>query len=169
RIIMQVHYSPHFGKVLPDRTEIGLYLAKGEVTKELQYGVIDNDEFVIPAGAEDHVVEASTTVGADIEIYQIYPHMHLIGRRMTVEAILPDGTKQCMIQIPDYDFKWQGAYLYRTPLTIAKNSRLHIEAHYDNSANNFRNPSSPPKPVHFGEASTDEMCVALVGYVVKSQ
>lgn len=165
RIVMQVHYSPHFGKVLPDRTEIGLYLAKGEVTKELQYGVLDNDDFVIPAGDPDHLVQADTTIPAQVEIYSVYPHMHLLGRTMNLEAVLPDGTRQCMISIPAYDFNWQGAYLYRTPLTLPRGTRLHLEAHYDNSAENLRNPSSPPKDVHYGEASTDEMCLALFGYV----
>lgn len=165
RIVMQVHYSPHFGKVLPDRTEIGLYLAKGEVTKELRYGVVDNDRFVIPAGASNHLVQAEGILGADVEIYSVYPHMHLIGRKMNLEAVMPDGTRQCMIQIPDYDFNWQGSYLYRTPLALPKGARLHIDAYYDNSSENLRNPNVPPKDVRFGEASTDEMCLTLFGYV----
>jgi len=84
-----------------------------------------------------------------------------------VEAILPDGTRQCMIQIPDYDFNWQGTYLYRTPLALPKGARVHIDAHYDNSTENLRNPNTPPKDVRYGEASTDEMCLALFGYVQK--
>jgi len=165
RAIMQVHYHPMFGKVLPDRTEMGIYLAKGEVRKELHYAVIDNDHFVIPAGAQNYKVEESATLPIDMEIYSVYPHGHLLLQRMNVEAVLPNGDKQCMIQIPAYDFNWQGNYVYKTPLSVPKGAKLHIEGYYDNSTSNFRNPNAPPRDVGFGEASTDEMCLALVGYV----
>ena len=94
--------------------------------------------------------------------------MHLLGKRMSIEAILPDGGKICMVDVPHYEFNWQGAYLYRAPLALPSGAQIHIEAHYDNSAGNFNNPNSPPREVRWGEASTDEMCLALVGYTTAS-
>ena len=35
-------------------------------------------------------------------------------------------------------------------------------AHFDNSANNPRNPSNPPVEVHWGEQTTDEMCIGFL-------
>jgi len=161
---MQVHYHPHFGKVAPDRTEMGFYVAKEEVRKQMHYDFVANDELFIPAGAADQKVEAFASLPIGIEIVSIYPHMHLLGKRMSIEAVLADGTKVCMIDVPKYEFNWQGAYVYRTPLQLPKGAQIRIEAHYDNSAENLNNPYNPPRDVRWGEASTDEMCLAMVGY-----
>jgi hypothetical protein len=168
RVIMQVHYHPHFGKVLPDQTEIGLYTAKEEVRKRMHYDFAANTQFVLKAGVADQRVDAFVPLPEDIELVSIYPHMHLLGKRMSVEAILPDGSKVCMIDVPKYEFNWQGAYLYRNPLALPHGSQIHIEAHYDNSDDNINNPNTPPRDVRWGEASTDEMCIALVGYTTAS-
>lgn len=162
RVIMQVHYHPHFGKVAPDRTEIGLYTTKEEVRKRMHYDFAANTKLFIPAGAADQQVDAFVPLDDAIEIVSIYPHMHLLGKRMSIEAVLPDGSKVCMINVPNYEFNWQGAYVYRTPLALPRGSQIHIEAHYDNSAEN------PPRDVRWGEASTDEMCLAMVGYTTPS-
>jgi len=164
RVVMQVHYHPHFGKVAPDRTEMGFYVAKEEVRKQMHYDFVANDELFIPAGAADQKVEAFASLPIGIEIVSIYPHMHLLGKRMSIEAVLADGTKICMIDVPKYEFNWQGAYVYRTPLQLPKGAQIRIEAHYDNSAENLNNPYNPPRDVRWGEASTDEMCLAMVGY-----
>lgn len=164
RALMQVHYHPHFGRVGVDRTEVGLYLTKTPVRKQLHYGIVANTQMLIPAGASNHRVEATTNVGADIELVSIYPHMHLLGQRILVDAIRPDGTTEHLINIPQYEFQWQGNYVYRNPVALPRGTKLRVEAWYDNSTNNFQNPNSPPKDVRWGEASTDEMCVALIGY-----
>jgi hypothetical protein len=36
---------------------------------------------------------------------------------------------------------------------------------YDNSTDNIRNPSNPPKRVHFGEQTTDEMALLVIQVV----
>jgi hypothetical protein len=168
RVVMQVHYHPHFGRVAPDQTEIGLYLSKVPVRRELHYDILANTRLVIPAGAPDHLVNASFTVGNPIRVASVYPHMHLLGRSMKVDALLPDGTVACMVNITDYDFNWQGAYVFREPILLPAGSRIRIEARYDNSTSNLRNPTIPPKEVRWGEASTDEMCVAMIGYTLET-
>jgi hypothetical protein len=40
---------------------------------------------------------------------------------------------------------------------------------YDNSAENPRNPSSPPRRVHFGEQTTDEMAFLFLQVVLPHQ
>ena len=42
-------------------------------------------------------------------------------------------------------------------------------AHYDNSEQNPRNPNRPLKPVRFGEATTDEMCIGFIAVTQKGQ
>jgi hypothetical protein len=166
RVVMQVHYHPHFARVAPDQTEIGIYLSKAPVRRELHYEILAYTSLVIPAGAADYGVNATFNISSAIRIASIYPHMHLLGRSMKVDALLPDGSVACLVNITDYDFNWQGAYVFREPVLLPAGSRIRIEARYDNSADNLRNPNAPPKEVRWGNASTDEMCVAMIGYTL---
>ncbi len=166
RIIMQVHYHPHDLQVAPDRTDIGIYFAKGAVKKQLHYDFLVNDEFVIPAGAHDYRVDADGSVPTDLHLVSIYPHMHLLGQKISVDAVMPNGGHACLVDVPHYEFAWQGQYIYSNPIALPKGARLHLEAHFDNSEDNVMNPNSPPKAVRFGEASTDEMALALMGYTI---
>jgi hypothetical protein len=168
RVVMQVHYHPHFGRVAPDQTQIGLYLTTGVLRKQMHYNFLVNKDFLIRAGDPDTKVEAFGSAGEDIDIVSVYPHMHLLGTTMKIEAQLPDGTTACMIDVPRYDFNWQGQYVYKTPLHLGRGGALHIEAHFDNSPANLHNPSMPPRDVRWGEATTDEMCLAMIGYTTSS-
>lgn len=166
RLIIQVHYHNHPGTeqqaVEVDLTRVGIHLAKGRVDRRLRVIDIRNMTFVIPAGAERHEVRAQVPIRRDLHVLGIAPHMHLLGREMKVTALLPDGTVTPLIYIDDWDFRWQGAYFYKKPLALPAGTRIQVQAVYDNSAGNPRNPSSPPRDVRWGERSEDEMCLAYV-------
>ena len=49
------------------------------------------------------------------------------------------------------------------------NTKLSLEAYYDNSTENWRNPNNPPKPVSWGEQTTDEMCIAFLGFTIDAE
>jgi hypothetical protein len=95
----------------------------------------------------------------------ITPHMHYVGKEMKVVAETADGKTVPLIWIKDWDFNWQGQYQYRTPVELPKGTVIKLDAYYDNSAENARNPSKPPKRVHWGEQTTDEMCLLGVQVV----
>ena len=54
-------------------------------------------------------------------------------------------------------------------LKLAKGTRITLDARYDNSEQNPRNPSHPPKRVRWGEQTTDEMCIAFLGYTLDGE
>ncbi|MBS1831324.1 MAG: hypothetical protein JST65_01345, partial [Acidobacteria bacterium] len=72
-------------------------------------------------------------------------------------ATLPNGKKQTLIRIDDWDFNWQEQYYYRRPIRLPAGTKVEMEFVYDNSAANPRNPSNPPKRVEWGPDATDEM------------
>jgi uncharacterized protein (TIGR03437 family) len=170
RVVIQVHYSPT-EQPESDRTPIGLYFARSPVRHALQVLPLVNTQFVIPAGSRQHEVNASFTIPFFLtgKMWAVTPHMHLLGRRIKVELQRP-GTSQanCLIDIPDWDFNWQGTYLYRQPVTLTGGATLKLTTIYDNSVSNPRNPSSPPKEVRWGEETTDEMSLAFIGFTVDS-
>ena len=95
--------------------------------------------------------------------------MHLLGRKMQVKAFAPNGDSTCLINIDDWDFNWQGMYRYKDPVAIPAGSTIQMSAFYDNSEDNFRNPNNPPKPVSWGERTTDEMAIAFLGFTVDDE
>ena len=72
-------------------------------------------------------------------------------------ATLPDGRKQTLLKIDDWDFNWQEECEYKNRIRLPKGTRLDAAISYDNSEGNRNNPSKPPKVVKWGPMTTDEM------------
>lgn len=168
-VVMQVHYHPS-GKVETDRTRIGLYFAKTPIKQALHWSAAVNFGLKIPAGDPNFRSECHWPVPVDCTAIAVTPHMHMIGHDMTMTLTLPDGkTTIPLVKISDWDFGWQNTYYFREPVDLPKGSVLNVEAHYDNSASNPRNPNHPPVPVQWGEGTKDEMCIGFIGVVKKGQ
>jgi copper type II ascorbate-dependent monooxygenase-like protein len=164
RIVMQVHYSTHEaaqGPLDPDLTRVGIYLSPTPL-QAIQFLPVVNPFFSIPAGNPHYQVKAFWPITADVDLISIAPHMHLLGREMTVEARFPNGTRRELIKIDDWDFHWQALYNYKEPVRLPAGTMIELTAYYDNSSNNPKNPSNPPIPVGWGERTVDEMCLAII-------
>lgn len=170
RVVLQVHYHSHNDEVKPDQTRVGVYYADKPVAKELRVLPLVNTTFTIPAGDPNYRVDAAfTNFIAPAHALLMFPHMHLLGKRMLVQARLPNGHTECLIDIQDWDFNWQGAYFFREAVAIPLFTRVEMSAWYDNSADNPRNPNNPPKPVSWGEATTDEMALCFIGFTLDAE
>lgn len=87
----------------------------------------------------------------------VMPHMHLLGKNIKSFAVTPGGDTIHLVDIPEWDFHWQGFYTFQKPVLIPAGSELFGEATYDNTSNNIHNPNSPPRDVRQGEGTDDEM------------
>lgn len=164
RVVLQVHYHPHGGHPHPDQTEIGVYFAAQQPKSIMAILPIINNSFTIPPNNSSYVVAGSWPLPLPAaKLWWVAPHMHLLGKTMKVDAILPNGEKACLINIDDWDFNWQGSYMFKEPVVVPSGTLLTLQATYDNSSSNPRNPNNPPKAVSWGEETTDEMCIAFVG------
>jgi hypothetical protein len=160
-IVVQIHYHPN-GREEVDQTRIGLYFDDRPVEKALQVAWIMNFRLDIPAGEKQYRISSSYPVPRDITMYAVMPHMHLLGREMKAWVELPDKQTAPLVHINDWDFNWQLLYALKKPMRIPKGSVIRVDGVYDNSADNPRQPSNPPKRVRWGEETTDEMFL-LVG------
>ncbi len=166
-VVMQVHYHPS-GKAEVDRTRIGIYFARKPVKQLLHWSASLNTQMKIPAGAKDYLVEAGHkgtekfgwVVPMDVTALGVTPHMHRLGRDMTMTVTYPDGRDQDLIRIGDWDFNWQNTYFFEKPIDLPKGAVLKVRAHYDNTTD---------KDVTWGEATTDEMCIGFIAVVQKGQ
>jgi hypothetical protein len=93
---------------------------------------------------------------AQLENFQ--PHMHLRGKAMQVEAILPDGTAQVVSYVGNFNFNWMTNYIYADDAApvFPKGTMIHVTAWYDNTPANPNNPD-PDQWVGFGDRTVDEM------------
>ena len=162
-IILQVHYHKS-GKPETDRTRMGLHFVKGPVDKRVRWLTVVNPLFRLPAGEKNYAVRAPQIVPVDSTVYAVMPHMHLLGKTAEITATLPDGTTKKIVGVPNWDFNWQQTYSFNEPLHLPAGTRIDLVATYDNSADNPRNPSTPPRAVTWGEQTTDEMCLAFLLY-----
>jgi hypothetical protein len=90
--------------------------------------------------------------------------MHLIGRSIKVWAVTPATDTIPLINIPSWDFMWQGSYNFQRIQKIPAGSVLYSSDFYDNNTANPYNPTNPPKNVFLGENTTDEMMLVYFSF-----
>ena len=155
-LVLQLHMLPT-GKPEPILPRVGLYFSETPPTRSMEIVVLDVKQIDIPAGEREYVVEESYELPVDLEVISVYPHAHYLGRLLEGWAELPDGTRETLIHIADWDFNWQDQYRYAEPLRLPAGSRIGLHYSYDNSSDNPRNPNNPPRRVISGNRSEDEM------------
>jgi hypothetical protein len=90
--------------------------------------------------------------------------MHLIGRNKTVYGINGADTMK-LIRIKDWNFNWQGQYMYPKLKVLPAGTVLRAISEYDNTVNNPFNPSDPPIQVSAGESTLEEMMMTFFMFV----
>lgn len=170
-IILQLHYAP---TTTPedDQSSLNIFFAKEPADREISQTSIGplnmlNGPLVIPADSVKKFVGTikPAVIRADVSLLAIAPHMHLLGKDCRAYAITPKGDTIHLIKINDWDFHWQGYYMFKNLLMIPKSSTIYYEATYDNTTNNPENPNTPPKTVRWGESTNDEMFLNYLLFV----
>jgi tetratricopeptide (TPR) repeat protein len=155
-LVVLLHMLPT-GKPEPIQASLGLYFAAGppaRVPASIRLGRKDID---IAAGDDNYVLEDRYVLPVDVELLRIYPHMHYLGKSVQVYATKPDGSKQWLIRIDDWDFNWQDDYQYEESPRLPAGTEIYMRYVFDNSWANVFNPNIPPKAVTYGLRSADEM------------
>lgn len=103
----------------------------------------------------------------DQSLLYVWPHMHLLGKEFTAYVTTPSSDTIRLVHIPDWDFRWQEIYRFPHPIRVPKGSVIHIEATYDNTANNPFNPNNPPVSVFSAGdmTTTNEMMTLMMGFL----
>jgi len=167
-IALSLHYTPN-GKAVTDHVRIGFTVANAPPERRYvsfsAYSPTDPKIFAIPPHAANWPSPpAQVMFTRDAELVFMLPHMHARGKDMTYTLQYPDGKKQTVLHVPRYDFNWQIAY--QTSVHVPKGTKLRLDAHFDNSANNRSNPN-PNRTVYYGEMTWEEMMMGFFGVVVE--
>jgi hypothetical protein len=170
KVIMQIHYNMSYTKAQPDATKLLFKLdpsveKKAGVVPWLEFNWILNNDMPIPA----HSVDVSHSVSKDptpyvgfltdnaitsnqpLTIHTAALHMHTFGKSGTIAIERQDGTSACLLNVPRWDFHWQGWYFLKDTITLNPGDKLRLECHWDNPTDNDLN---------WGESTSDEMCLS---------
>ena len=160
-IVVQTHFHPS-GKVETEAGKLGLYFAKMAPTRKIipiqipaMFGA--GIGLRIPVGARDYNIEESFTLPVPTELISVSAHAHYLCRQAKLTAQIPNGKALVLLHIDDWDLDWQEQYRFKTPIVLPAGTVLTSELVYDNSADNPKNPNSPPREVRWGRESDDEM------------
>jgi len=162
-LTFNLHYTPN-GIETNDQPVLALWYHRSKPTKTWNLAAPLNNVFVIPPGAPDHPVQATwTTPNTPIEIHRLNPHMHLRGKRARFEVRYPNGDRETLLSVPDYDFNWQVGYTLAKPKSIPAGSQIIVSGAFDNSPQNLANPD-PTAQVRWGDQSWMEMFAGHIDY-----
>lgn len=155
-LIVKMRYLSS-GRATTDRSKIGFHFMESEPEMEMQTIVLQNNDFVIPAGKSDEIIMVSSpALQRDALVDAFAPQMHGRGTGMEIWVELPDHRDVKLISAPNYNFNWQMIYTLQEPIPLPAGSRLHSRTVYDNSE---LNPFSldPQKDAISGPTSWDEV------------
>jgi len=187
KLIIQIHYNllnvATGQSPAPDQTAVDFKLEDSVIKEGTQVFWTDfvdwilNNQMKIPAGAKDtkyafaadptpymgYLTNGLIPMGSPFTIYGAGLHMHTRGTHARTAIEHKDGTEECMLDIPRWDFHWQGGYGFQQPKTVKPGDQISLECHWDNSAANqpiVNGVPLQPRDLTWGEGTTDEMCLA---------
>lgn len=164
QLAIENHYHLS-GKATTDKSYVGIYYADKPVSKYITGSIIGTQKLQIPSNTSSFKKSIWTYVPVDIELYDITPHMHYIGKSVVIDVELPEGSVKNLLKLNDWDLRWQSVYTMRELTFIPKGSIIKADFEYDNSDDNADNPNYPSEEMYWGWGSEDEMCEVYFSYV----
>ena len=150
------------GEEVRTSVQLGIWLyPKGQEPKYRTYltalSATKNGKLDIPPNTISQS-EGFTLMKQPARLENFQPHMHLRGKAMEVDAILPDGTTQVVSYIGNFNFNWMTNYIFTDEAApvFPKGTIIHVTAWHDNTRANKNNPD-PDQWVGYGDRTVDEM------------
>jgi hypothetical protein len=165
-----IHYYPNGTEIVDDQVEVGIWFHGPEVSPETHYrqtlGL-----YALQSGTGDFEIEPHGTLMTQgyhrfstpvrIDSWQPHGHLRLVGKRL--EVLLPDGSRETISMVSNWNAGWHHSHVYEShvaPLLPAGAFMINT-AWYDNTASNRYNPD-PDQWVGVGDRTADEMSHAWI-------
>lgn len=74
-----------------------------------------------------------------------------LGTKARLAIQRKDDSEECMLDIPQWDFHWQGSYRFTETKTFSPGDKIYLECHWDNPT---------AKDITWGEGTGDAMCLS---------
>lgn len=162
RIRWEVHYHAIGQEYTNSQVELAVYFyPKGFVPKHRtvlrMFDVSRGSELDIPPN-EKTITQNFYVLQAPARLENFQPHMHMRGKAMALEAIYPDGKKEVISQVSNFQWNWHINYIYASDVAplLPKGTMLSFTAWHDNTSANPLNPD-PNQWIGWGDRTVDEM------------
>ena len=127
---------------LPQRSPASLTLGARDLILQPDQKAVVTDTFTLPVA---------------VRLLRVTPHAHPVCRTLRVVAAPPAGAPRNLLEINDWNADWQDSYQYADPPLLPAGTRLSVRWEADDSADNPRNPASPPMAALPGLLFLDDM------------
>ena len=107
------------------------------------------NEIRIPPNKSNYHIKKSVKLKKPIKPFQVFCHMHLRGKRVSLFLIDSKGIRKRIFGLDPWSVTFERGYLLKKPIQISEGSTLEYHWWYDNSSDNISNPN-PNKEVLFG-------------------
>jgi len=173
-VSFDIHYHS-VGEEITDYLSVGVWFYPKDVVpkyevKHSAMGVFQAmDTFDLPP----HTItkhHAFIPLKQPTRILSYQPHMHVRGKAMSMEAILPSGRVEMLSHVANFNFNWHVNYVYAddTAPLLPAGTMIKLTAWHDNTSGNRANPD-PTQWVGWGQRSYDDMYHAHVRYIEFSE
>ncbi len=173
-VSFDIHYHS-VGEEITDYLSVGVWFYPKDVVpkyevKHSAMGVFQAmDTFDLPP----HTItkhHAFIPLKQPTRILSYQPHMHVRGKAMSMEAILPSGRIEMLNHVANFNFNWHVNYVYAddTAPLLPAGTMIKLTAWHDNTSGNRANPD-PTQWVGWGQRSYDDMYHAHVRYIELSE
>jgi hypothetical protein len=162
KIRYEIHMHAVGQEYKDSQVELAIYFyPKGFVPKHrtvlTMFNVARSSDLDIPPN-EKTITQNFYVLQAPARLENFQPHMHMRGTAMSLEAIYPDGRKEVLSQVKNFQWNWHINYVYADDVAplLPKGTTLAFTAWHDNTAANRNNPD-PNQWVGWGDRTVDEM------------
>jgi hypothetical protein len=151
-IVVQIHYNTASSSPVPDTTSVDFSFADSVATKAAMVSFLDPAwptlrQMNIPARTADVVHRYSADPaqifgflsdgliqpGRPLTFHLVAPHMHTRGSRIAIALEHTGGRKECLLEVPRWDFAWQRTYTLASPKVLQPGESMTVECHWNNT------------------------------------
>jgi hypothetical protein len=129
-IAVEIGYSGAEADVT-DKSELGLYFDAGTGAVANSASLAAPDA-ALAAGATEQRVRAQMTLSTETKIVALWPTPGPGARSIEVTATTPEGIVTPLLWIQDYRPEWRSPYVFSTPVSLPRGSRVIMTAYFDN-------------------------------------
>jgi len=160
QIMWEMHLHAMGERVPETQVEIGVWFHDEPPTHRTILSMLDAQgphSLDIPPN-EIAVTQGTFVLTAPARLENFQPHMHMRGKAMSMEAIYPNGNREVLAFVDNFQWNWQINYVFNedaAPLVPA-GTMIITRAWHDNTTANPNNPD-PNQWVGWGDRTVDEM------------
>ena len=156
QLIAQLHVLNTSERPVREPVEIMMHRSRSADPTPVSPYVVGSTAIMLPPGERSEVKNVCT-IDKHTELVAVFPHMHLMGKKLSVEIGKAEDAMRPLYGRDPYDFDDQ--HMEKLNISLEPGDKVRITCNYDNDTD---------KVATFGESTHDEMCF-LVGFALGDQ